>query len=306
MTWNAKLQSRITLVLIVAANTMFAIPQAFGSDVTALEQRLKRMAAEILSPAVLPTSERGGPVVAVLPFLDLGNQQSSFGQWLTDRFSASCQRRGLRLVERTRLQDSWDEIGLSTGEYTSDESAKSYGALLGADLLVRGTWTNHRDHIQLDVAAVEVESGLKKTGSMEIVKSQLIADLIGEAPAVTRTEVMVRSAFVPGWGQLYSRRARGWAYLSGSLAAAAGGVTFAVLGANAGASEERAIHLGDTEAASYWNDRRRLHEGALLVSLGILIVVYAVNIIDAAVLDTDPLGWRAEGRAGTDVLGLAF
>lgn len=104
----------------------------------------------------------GDDVLAVLPFEvhadearweDMGDGAASM--LVTDLARGE----GVRLVERTRIQEVLDELALQRSDFADPATARALGEGLGATGLVFGSVTVLEDHVRLDARLVDVSSG---------------------------------------------------------------------------------------------------------------------------------------------------
>jgi TolB-like protein len=114
-----------------------------------------------------PTADdaRRRQTIAVLPFENLavtGKERLDFlREWLadvtTERLSASG---GITVVERRAIDRVLAELKLGSSELAGTETRLRLGSLLGARLLVFGSFTAVGEHLRIDARIVDVESGV--------------------------------------------------------------------------------------------------------------------------------------------------
>ena len=185
--------------------------------------------------------------VAVLDFEPRGisNLES---QTLTDRFSTEVNNTGKAiLVDRNSMNDVMQELGYTQAECTSEECATEVGAMLGVQFMISGAIGKLGDTYTIDAKMFDVATGAAEktinttyTGKVDglITEIEILAwEIMGiKAPITllnkrmnnnivdsgptqkTPMGALIRSAVLPGWGQLYSDdRTMGWSFLGAEL-----------------------------------------------------------------------------------------
>ena len=119
-------------------------------------------AAGTAPPAAATPGPAPGPTVAVLYFdyagkdEQLGVLRKGLAQILTSDLSSV---QGVRLVERTRLEEVLAELKLNHSPQIDPTSAARVGKLLGAQYLVMGGYFDLMGMLRADARVVEVETG---------------------------------------------------------------------------------------------------------------------------------------------------
>jgi len=187
--------------------------------------------------------------VAILDFEPRGISTLE-AQTLTDRFATEINNTGKAiLVDRNSMREVMQEQGYTEVECSSEECAAEVGAMLGVQFMISGAIGKLGDTYTIDAKMFEVATGAaaktKNTtyvGKVDglITEIEVLAwemmgldppkDLLkrrgGGSPVTatpgfkgkTRFGAMLRSAVMPGWGQMYSdRKLMGWSFLGGEL-----------------------------------------------------------------------------------------
>jgi len=206
--------------------------------------------------------------VAILDFEPRGISTLE-AQTLTDRFATEINNTGKAiLVDRNSMREVMQEQGYTEVECSSEECAAEVGAMLGVQFMISGAIGKLGDTYTIDAKMFEVATGAaaktKNTtyvGKVDglITEIEVLAwemmgldppkDLLkrrGGGSPVTATPVfkgksrfgaMLRSAVMPGWGQMYSgEKTMGWAFLGGELIVA--GLAFSAYSAYATANSD--------------------------------------------------------------------
>ena len=206
--------------------------------------------------------------VAILDFEPRGISTLE-AQTLTDRFATEINNTGKAiLVDRNSMREVMQEQGYTEVECSSEECAAEVGAMLGVQFMISGAIGKLGDTYTIDAKMFEVATGAaaktKNTtyiGKVDglITEIEVLAwemmgldppkDLLkrrGGGSPVTATPgfkgksrfgAMLRSAVMPGWGQMYSgEKTMGWAFLGGELIVA--GLAFSAYSAYATANSD--------------------------------------------------------------------
>ena len=206
--------------------------------------------------------------VAILDFEPRGISTLE-AQTLTDRFATEINNTGKAiLVDRNSMREVMQEQGYTEVECSSEECAAEVGAMLGVQFMISGAIGKLGDTYTIDAKMFEVATGAaaktKNTtyiGKVDglITEIEVLAwemmgldppkDLLkrrgGGSPVTatpgfkgkTRFGAMLRSAVMPGWGQMYSgEKTMGWAFLGGELIVA--GLAFSAYSAYATANSD--------------------------------------------------------------------
>ena len=172
--------------------------------------------------------------VAVLDFTPRGINTLE-AQTLTDRFSTEISKTGLAiLISRPQMMEVMEAQGYDEVECTSEECAAEVGALLGVEFMINGAVGKLGDTYTIDIKMFNVQTGSAErtknvtyTGQVDgmITEIEILAwlmmgleppEYLQERRDLTGTTLIdrvknfalnykatVRSAVVPGWGQMY-------------------------------------------------------------------------------------------------------
>ena len=187
--------------------------------------------------------------VAILDFEPRGISTLE-AQTLTDRFATEINNTGkVVLVDRNSMREVMQEQGYTEVECSSEECAAEVGAMLGVQFMISGAIGKLGDTYTIDAKMFEVATGAaaktknttyvgKVDGLIteieilawemmgldppnELLKRRKGGSPVTATPAVkakTRFGAVLRSAVLPGWGQMYSdRKLMGWSFLGGEL-----------------------------------------------------------------------------------------
>jgi hypothetical protein len=239
-------------------------------------------------------------VVAVLDFQISETMDRNLASTLADYTRETAVRAGTYdLVDRGNIEAIMQEQELQASELVSEEKAVEIGKLAGAELIAKGsvTLTDGAYAISLQLIDVETARIVKVAtrtyrgdtqGLLEAVQKVGTA-LFAVLKPVLPWQAAVRSALVPGLGQITSgRRGMGW-----TLA----GVSAALLGA--GGAVGYLLYDGYQDylsAAGYLTDYDAVwatvtgRRNALIGVAAAFGAVYAYAIVDALVFTARPKG----------------
>ncbi len=139
---------------------------------------------------------------ALTTFQERSVGASQAGEYLADKLTTAMSNAGLSLVERSRLHSAIDELKISGRGLISDSTAKTIGALVGADTIIVGTLTIDADLLELHTRAIDSESGkIVKTHDLQFPLMAMPSGLIGKkvihrhtpSPASAPTKLASRS-----------------------------------------------------------------------------------------------------------------
>ncbi len=180
---------------------------------------------------------KSGSTVAVVDFEGRGIS-SLEAQTLTDRFRTAVATTGVvRLVERRMMAELLDEQGFQQVGCTSDECAIEVGQLLGVEYILGGAIGKVGETFTIDARMISVETGITERvkeltyeGKVDglITEIQILAyHMVGVKPPQalldrsiggsiiitpkTKLGAVMRSAILPGFGQIYSDK-KMWGY----------------------------------------------------------------------------------------------
>jgi TolB-like protein len=114
----------------------------------------------------------------------------------------------ISVVERQRLQNIIEEIGMSQAGLTSDEI--EVGHLLNVEFLIAGAVADLGNRFLIAARLVEVETGnILQSASIEIPSNSFIS-VSSELVVIKKYPITAafRSMILPGWGQFYNDKPR--------------------------------------------------------------------------------------------------
>jgi TolB-like protein len=219
--------------------------------------------------------------VAVMPFeaLTTSEKTESLGAVSAELLSArmAAQPRILQ-VERRRITDVVGEIQRVEGGQVSPDGAVSVGKLLGANAVILGSVGDAGADYLLTARAVDVETGrILVAADTTVPQAGLVALSEDMVEVKTPLGAALRSAAVPGWGQVYNGdTARGITYMALFAGFAGTAIVSAVLGSQA----EDEYHENTASTVDARSEGNAHYERANIGLIG-LGAVWAVSIVDA-------------------------
>lgn len=238
-----------------------------------------------LGSALRQANTAGLSRVAVMPFEALkgagadASKVESIGAVSAELLSArlAAQPRLLQ-VERRRIADVVGEIQRVEGGQVSPDGAVSVGKLVGANAVILGSVGDAGADYLLTARVVDVETGrILVAADATVPQAGLVALSEDMVELKTPLSAALRSAAVPGWGQIYNGDvARGITYMALFAGFAGTAVTSAVLGSKAENEyhENTAATVGARDAANAHYDRANVG----LIGLG---AIWALSLVDA-------------------------
>ncbi len=219
--------------------------------------------------------------IAVVPFetTDESDKSKQLGLLSAELLSSRLVLQpGLVQVERQRMAEISDKVKRAEGGQVSPEGAAAMGKLLGANTIVLGSVGDAGAEFLMTARAVDVETGRILIASDETVpRTGLIALREDMVEVKSKSGAALRSAVVPGWGQLYNGDTfRGVGYMTLYGACAATAVVSAELG-----REAKNDYQKDSPSSVGRRADGNAHYLRVNYALAGMGVVWAAAIVDA-------------------------
>jgi hypothetical protein len=254
------------------------------------------MAALVFTVAAYAAEDR--PAVAVLDFQISESMDRLLASTFADYARESAARAGqYELVDRGNIDALMKEQELQASELVSEEKAVEIGKLAGAELIAKGSVTLTDGAYAISLQLIDVETAkivrvATRTyrggteGLLDAV-SKVGATVFAAPELVLPWQAAVRSALVPGLGQIGSgRRAVGWALTGASVALAGAGGAVGYLLYDAYRDYHDATgYLTDYDALWSTVTGRR---NALIGIAAAFGAVYVYNVADAILFTPRP------------------
>ena len=185
----------------------------------------------------------------------------------------------ISVVERQRLKDIMEEIGLSQAGITSDEI--EVGNLLNVEFLIAGAVADMGNRFLLAARFINVETGnILQSASVEIPSSSFLSISSGLV-MIKKYPITAafRSMIFPGWGQFYNDRPKkGGIILGAELLFAGSAISNYILYKQSKAAYDRATQR---DLASDKYIEMEQYAQINWVSLGAMSSIWLYAVIDA-------------------------
>ena len=185
----------------------------------------------------------------------------------------------ISVVERQRLKDIMEEIGLSQAGMTSDEI--EVGNLLNVEFLIAGAVADMGNRFLLAARFINVETGnILQSASVEIPSSSFLSISSGLV-MIKKYPITAafRSMIFPGWGQFYNDRPKkGGIILGAELLFAGSAISNNILYKQSKAAYDRATQR---DLASDKYIEMEQYAQINWVSLGVMSSIWLYAVIDA-------------------------
>jgi TolB-like protein len=146
---NILIAGLCALALLIGCATGGKAPAAEGLPLMeAVEQSAEKTAAE------LPRGNK----VAVVAFESPNGDLSEF---IMEELNGALRDRGVGVVDRQNLKHVLQELNFQMSGYVSEESARSVGKFLGADIVITGQLTSFGDVYRFRTNAIDVETAAR-------------------------------------------------------------------------------------------------------------------------------------------------
>ncbi len=237
--------------------------------------------------------------VAVLDFDNLGAdaQSQQIGAVVSEvLLSELAQKPRVLVVERKRLKSLVGELKLQSTADIDPRTATEIGKFLGAASMIVGSVTEAGSQFVLSARQVSVENAaVIQAESVSVDRAELVALSRDLVEVKSRSGAALRSAVLPGWGEIYNGDVGvGMVFLGAGLAAAGAAGTFGVLSKNASDAYHRNTpdSVGQRDAANRYG---MLTNGMI----GAYALVWAANIAYAYFTGRDVADVRSLGGGGS-------
>lgn len=185
----------------------------------------------------------------------------------------------ISVVERQRLKDIMEEIGLSQAGMTSDEI--EVGNLLNVEFLIAGAVADLGNRFLLAARFINVETGnILQSASVEIPSNSFLS-ISSELVMIKKYPITAafRSMIFPGWGQFYNDRPKkGGIILGAELLFAGSAISNYILYKQSKAAYDRATQR---DLASDKYIEMEQYAQINWVSLGAMSSIWLYAVIDA-------------------------
>lgn len=297
-----KTMKKTITIIALATATLFASPK----------DKLVKGASELLAKAPSGT-------VAILPFESRIPGDSKSGQTVAEVVVSVASASGISLVEREALAKILMEQDFSESDLVDQDNAIEVGKLLTAKYLVIGSVGEMMGERLISMRLINTETGEVVSSSSVSMGVDAFKSMQEEInPEATQTSaVVLRSALIPGWGQMFANRTgRGTAWMS-AFAVAVGAGVYTTIQAGAANDDYTAFGnrvktgaLGQTycqtnsctggspddtdDWASYrdpkekklWDDYGSAYQTSLIV-WGTAGAIWAANLVDAYIVGSE-------------------
>jgi len=301
--------TRNPTLLVVAA--LFAIgfsaPASAQGD-TAVAAKVGELAGKLVAGFGKLEQKGRFRTIAVLYFEDADEaaKQKKMGRLVGELLAADLAARpDFVVVERERLKQVVMELKLGDSGLVDEDSAAQLGKFLGCQAIVIGSVMSAGADFVVSAKQVAVESAeVLVATQVNIPREGLIA--LSDKAIVARTTggAVLRSALIPGWGQIYNEdNAKGALFLSAAVGVAAGAAVGLSLRVYYGSEYDGAANSDDAK-----DFRNKADSAALAANImaGVYGVVWVLSMLDAWLSGGDYEGVdldRVEGFAPTVTAG---
>ncbi len=235
--------------------------------------------------------------MAVLPFqtLDPKAKEYQLGRVSSELLASRLAREPqIMQVERSRLNAVITELQRSERGELSPNGAVSVGKLLGANNVVLGSIAVTGPDYMITARVVDSESGRVVTAADQIFPQQGMVALSEDMVEIkTKVGAAIRSAVLPGWGQIYNGdTGRGIVYAGTFIGMAVGAIGSAAMGV--AAENEYNEKTEDVVSERNVANEHYKRVNYLLAGMG---AVWAIAIADAYMTGVDATNIKVEAAA---------
>ena len=211
--------------VFVWSNLLFAVE---------LTVKLDNLAADITSDIKKPQKNTVPVNLMVADYDEVGGlaKKKMIGKIIPELLISRLEKaKGISVIERKRLKDIVEELSLSQTGLLDDKKARRVGLFAGADILITGSVSEVGADYLISTRVIDVETAkVLKSYETKVPIKSMIALSSDVVVTRTKTDALIRSAVLPGWGQTYNKQ-----YLKGyTFLALAGSTIVGVLGCYGG------------------------------------------------------------------------
>lgn len=208
--------------------------------------------------------------------------------------------REFTLIERAKLAEIRKELDMSKGGAIDPSTAQQIGRLFGAQAVVVGAVTEAGAQYTVNARMVSVETGeVLIADDMQVEREGLIALSSKAIIKKTFAGMMIRSAILPGWGQIENDSPlKGYLFLGPAATALAGAAAMGVMWGraaedfnrmgtnykNAATLDEAEQRFGEWTAAK---DKVDTYKAATIGVAAAYAVIWGLNMADMALTGRD-------------------
>lgn len=195
-------------IVLVIMTTLLSLSRATAQD-TQVVKHIESLGDEIATSL----KDKAGWRLAVMNFLIYNKELSEKGvdEAAVAILETGLTEKGILLVERRRLIQVVDEIGLGETGLLDPSSVAQAGKMLGANGMILGSITEMGNAIVINVKLVEVESAeIIFTSFATVDRAEMIQEAEKYVVFVGGDKSLILaglgSALIPGVGQVYARK----------------------------------------------------------------------------------------------------
>ncbi|MBD3347236.1 MAG: hypothetical protein GF401_19450 [Chitinivibrionales bacterium] len=150
--------------------------------------------------------------IAVFPFQYKGEEKTSaWGTWVAEYFIKLFKKNNrFDVINRRPFRQELRELEISLKQTISDSMAVEAGKELGTDLVLAGSITPTDHRYEVAARIIDVKTGIIITGAtIEATGEEIYSiekDLLAKRSMGRLRPALLRSTFIPGWGQFYRNR----------------------------------------------------------------------------------------------------
>ncbi|MBD3320390.1 MAG: hypothetical protein GF350_04760 [Chitinivibrionales bacterium] len=170
--------------------------------------------------------------IAIFPFQNKASETTSaWGTWVAEYFIKLFDKSGrFDIINRRPFRKQLRSLEISLKEAITDSMAVATGKIFGADLILAGTIQPQGNRYDVAARIIDVNTGIIVTGASIEASRQALdnieQDLLAKRSLGRLRPAVLRSSFVPGWGQFYRHRPVPGIISSVACATALGGTLY--------------------------------------------------------------------------------
>ena len=122
-----------------------------------VRSQLRQIAADLAKQI----EAKGKKRVVIASFLDLKNQETELGRYMSDKFSIGLASSSLEITDRSQFAQLLLDNKLGADRILDPKTIPTLGKITGAEVIIIGNYTTLDNSVDITVKAIDLERGLR-------------------------------------------------------------------------------------------------------------------------------------------------
>ena len=124
-------------------------------------QDIRSQLRQIANDLAKQIETKGKKRVVIASFLDLKNQETELGRYMSDKFSIGMASSSLEITDRSQLAQLLRDNKLAADRILDPKTIPRLGQITGAEVIITGNYTALDNSVDITVKAIDLERGLR-------------------------------------------------------------------------------------------------------------------------------------------------